>query len=176
MPRGSLQEDGPALGTLTRVAAVEHTVDIRVAALVVAALPPERRAEASAVARGLNAPVSAARASAVLARLAQASATIPLPPSADSLMQLLELCDAFRRPDDFVRVLPALNALDVTGEATQLADQLTNALPIALRVKVSDAFLDGKTGAEIGAAIRDARIAAIAEVLTRPDTNPRPAG
>jgi tRNA nucleotidyltransferase (CCA-adding enzyme) len=86
--------------------------------------------------------------------------------SASELLDLLTALDAFRRPErlaDFIAVCAAeAHCMDQSLQGYAPADLLERALQAAESVTPDTA---GKTGKEIGAAIREQRIAAIENIL-----------
>ncbi|MDJ0929127.1 MAG: multifunctional CCA addition/repair protein [Gammaproteobacteria bacterium] len=97
-----------------------------------------------------------------------------------TILKLLENTDAFRRPARFAEFLLACEA-DARGR-TGLEDNtypqaslLAIARDAAAAVQPQDFLAAGLSGAKLGAALREARIAAIAATRRDPDANERPA-
>ena len=84
-----------------------------------------------------------------------------------TILEVLEACDAFRRPDRFERLLLACEA-DARGRGPELrqrpyaqADIMRRCLQAAAAVKLPPEVLQQHAGPAIAQLLRDARIAAI---------------
>ena len=84
---------------------------------------------------------------------------------ADGLVQLLERCDAFRRPQRFGQVLLACDLLDAAGQSTRLERALVAAQEVATENIAKEAINAGATGQKngelIAQAIHAARVSAV---------------
>ncbi len=90
-----------------------------------------------------------------------------MPAGPVGLLELLELADAFRRPERFSQWLEVFSARsqaaghDTAAAARQVA-QLRAALRAAASVRLSEAELKGRQGTEIAALLRTRRLASLA--------------
>jgi tRNA nucleotidyltransferase (CCA-adding enzyme) len=87
--------------------------------------------------------------------------------TAAQLLDILNHLDAFRRPERFSRFLLVCEADARAGPGDFHAEYLQNALTAARSVSASDLAQQGLSGKEIGAALQQQRIAAIASALTQ---------
>ena len=87
---------------------------------------------------------------------------------ADGLVQLLQRCDAFRRPQRFIQVLQACACLDPTGQSKKLEHALAAAQTVATELIATKAIhtdAAGKnSGERIAQAIHKARVDAVARL------------
>jgi tRNA nucleotidyltransferase (CCA-adding enzyme) len=87
---------------------------------------------------------------------------------ADSLVQLLQRCDAFRRPQRFTQVLLACECIDAAGQSNRLKRALAAAQTVATEKIAKEAHITGATaknnGEMIAKAIHNARVRAVASL------------
>ena len=85
---------------------------------------------------------------------------------ASAAMQLLQRCDALRRPQRFADLLQAVQCLNSDGgeriDSTQLLAALAAAQAVDSEAVSSQAMAEGARGAAIGVAVQAARESAIA--------------
>jgi tRNA nucleotidyltransferase (CCA-adding enzyme) len=93
-------------------------------------------------------------ASVVVREHAQVAASADL--DAEGVVQLLELCDAFRRPQRFAYVLLACECIDGAGQSQRLSQALAAAQTVATEVIAKEAMNTGATGQNNGALIATA--------------------
>ena len=87
---------------------------------------------------------------------------------ADGLVQLLQRCDAFRRPQRFTQVLLACECIDAAGQSNRLKRALAAAQTVATEKIAKEAHITGATaknnGEMIAKAIHNARVRAVASL------------
>ncbi len=87
---------------------------------------------------------------------------------ADGLVQLLQRCDAFRRPQRFTQVLLACECIDAAGQSNRLKRALAAAQTVATEKIAKEAYITGATaknnGEMIAQAIHNARVRAVASL------------
>ncbi len=88
---------------------------------------------------------------------------------AEALVQLLQRCDAFRRPQRFADVLLACEVISAAGQTNRLEQTLAAALTIATEKIANEAINTGAKGQNngelIALAIHNARVGAVARLL-----------
>jgi tRNA nucleotidyltransferase (CCA-adding enzyme) len=87
--------------------------------------------------------------------------------TAAQLLELLNALDAFRRPERFGRFLLVCEADARAGQGVFHGELLQTALAAARSVRAADLQQQGLSGKEIGTALQQKRIAAIAASLSR---------
>ncbi len=87
---------------------------------------------------------------------------------ADGLVQLLQRCDAFRRPQRFTQVLLACECVDAARQSNRLKSALAAAQTVATEKIAKEAYITGATaknnGEMIAKAIHNARVRAVASL------------
>ena len=150
----NLHETRPQV--LDRCAAAHAPLALRFACLARAASSP------AALAQRLRAPKDCEALAVMLAREAPALLEAPLP-AADAVVQRLERCDAWRRPERFQELLLALQCeLPSWAAGADWSAALAAALTIDTTAVAQAAAAQGARGPAIGSAIQHARIEAVA--------------
>ena len=85
--------------------------------------------------------------------------------SAGEVLQLLERCDAIRKPQRFDGVLLACACIEPGFDGSRLARALQAALAVRTAEVAAQAQKDGLQGPQIGERVQQARVAAVAQVL-----------